>query len=125
MNTIWKDKTVLIAEDVLSNYLLLTEYLEPTGVKILWASNGHEALEILNTITPDVVLMDMKMPVMSGFEAVIKIRETDQLLPIIAQTAYTMLGDKERILEVGCTDYIPKPYSEKVILGVLSKYMSQ
>jgi CheY-like chemotaxis protein len=113
----WSDKSILIAEDEDTNYLLLVEYLEPTGAKIIRASNGFETLEVFNEITLDLILMDMKMPMMSGYEAVRKIRESNTRIPIIAQTAYAMVDDKDKILAVGCNDYIIKPIMEDVLLS--------
>ncbi len=112
----WSNKSVLIAEDEDTNYLLLVEYLEPTGIQIVRANNGYEVLEIFNKTALDLILMDMKMPLMTGFEATIKIRESNQEIPIIAQTAYAMIGDKDKILAAGCNDYISKPILEEALL---------
>lgn len=125
MDTILNDKTLLIAEDEHSNYLLLNEYLEPTGAKILWACDGLETLKILESVTPDLVLLDIKMPHLDGYAVISEIRKTNTQLPVIAQTAYTMLGDREKIIEAGCNDYISKPYSNKDLLAIVKKYLSQ
>jgi len=113
----WSKKSVLIAEDEDTNYLLLVEYLEPTGIGIVRAINGYEVLEICNKNLPDLILMDMKMPLMTGYEATLKIRETNQMVPIIAQTAYAMVGDKDKILAAGCNDYISKPIVEEILIS--------
>jgi len=113
----WTNKSVLIAEDEDTNFMLLEEYLEPTGIRIFRAYNGLEVMSIFNQHKLDLILMDMKMPLMTGYEAVIKIRESNKKIPIIAQTAYAMLGDKDKILEVGCNDYIAKPIIEDVLLN--------
>lgn len=112
----WRNKSVIIAEDEDTNYLLLVEYLEPTGIEIIRATNGCEVLEICNRTLPDLILMDIKMPIMTGFEATIKIRENFGDVPIIAQTAYAMVGDKDKILAAGCNDYISKPIVEEILL---------
>jgi len=113
----WRNKSLLIAEDEETNYLLLVEYLEPTGIQILRACNGYEVMEIFKNTNLDLILMDMKMPLMNGYEATIKIRESNQQIPIIAQTAYAMLGDKDKILAAGCNDYIAKPILEDLLLS--------
>lgn len=113
----WSRKSVIIAEDEDTNYLLLVEYLEPTGIEIIRANNGYEVLEMFNKNLPDLILMDMKMPLMTGYEATIRIRESNQIVPIIAQTAYAMLGDKDKILAAGCNDYISKPIIEEILIN--------
>jgi CheY-like chemotaxis protein len=119
----WSDKSVLIAEDEGTNFLLLVEFLEPTGIKIVRARNGADVLEIYNKALPDLILMDMKMPVMTGYEATRKIREFDTKIPIIAQTAYAMIGDKEKILAAGCNDYVAKPIDEDELIGKMQMYL--
>lgn len=118
----WSDKSILIAEDEDTNYMLLSEYLEPTGAKIFRARNGLEVIELYNKNAIDLLLLDMKMPMMSGFEALQKIRENDEKLPIIAQTAYAMAGDKERIILAGCNDYISKPIKENVLFDKINAF---
>ncbi len=112
----WSHKKVLIAEDEITNYILLQEYLEPTGIQLFHAVSGRMVLEILENITPDLILLDMKMPEISGFELVKKLREAKNQIPIIAQTAYSMKGDKEKFISAGCDDYISKPISEDILL---------
>lgn len=120
----WSNKKVLIAEDEEANYLLLVEYLESTGIQIFRATDGYEVLNIVANEKPDLILMDMKMPRMTGYEAVKIIRETDSKIPIIAQTAYAMVGDDEKILEVGCNEYLPKPIDEESLVKTVTKYLS-
>ncbi len=115
----WSDKTVLIAEDEITNFMLLEEYLEPTGVRIYRACNGIELIEILKSITPDVILLDIKMPVMNGFEFLGKIRNSKKKIHVIAQTAYSMKGDREKIIAAGCDDYLSKPINEEILLNKL------
>lgn len=120
----WTNKKILIAEDELANFLLLVEYLEPTGIQIFHASNGLEVLEILKDTTPHVILLDMKMPEIDGFELINRLRKENIQIPIIAQTAYTMEGDKEKILSAGCNDYIAKPIDEDILLEKISLYVN-
>lgn len=120
----WTDKKLLIAEDEETNFLLLFEYLEPTGIQIIRATNGLEVLEILKNIMPDIILLDIKMPKLNGFELIAKLRNLKIDVPIIAQTAYTMVGDKEKILLSGFDDYIPKPIDEELLLAKIGKYLN-
>jgi CheY-like chemotaxis protein len=119
----WTGKKVLIAEDEDANFLLLSEYLEATGIEILRACDGLEVLKICKNLIPDIILMDLKMPNLSGYEAVAKLRESNLKIPIIAQTAFTMTGDRDKILQSGCTDYIAKPIEESALLRKMGKYL--
>jgi CheY-like chemotaxis protein len=119
----WKNKLILIAEDEDANFFLLEEYLDTSGIRIIRANNGFEVLELLKESSPDLILMDMKMPKMSGFETVPLIREFNATIPIIAQTAFTMSGDKEKMISIGCNDFISKPIEEDSFLRKLAKYI--
>lgn len=120
----WKDKIILVAEDEYTNYLLLAEILSETNASLIWAKNGLQAVEFFLNNSIDVVLMDIKMPGMNGYEATKKIRELNKKVPVIAQTAFAMAGEKEKIMESGCDDYIAKPIKYDQILSLISKYMS-
>ena len=105
---------ILVVEDNLVNQLMMKKILEKMGMLVIVANNGATALEILEKNPCDIVLMDCQMPIMDGWEATRKIRESsrpgiDPKIPIIAMTAYAMSGDRERCLEVGMSDYLPKP----------------
>jgi len=119
----WREKSVLIAEDEDTNFMLLVEYLESTGIQIHRASNGKQAVDFCLNNKPDIILMDMKMPVMTGYEAVSKLRSMNISIPVLAQTAYTMMGDKEKILQSGCDDYLAKPIEEELLILKMSKYL--
>jgi two-component system, cell cycle response regulator DivK len=119
----WKDKKILIAEDEETNFILLEEYLEITQVQIVRAHDGLQVVELSKVGNYDLILMDIKMPKLTGYEAVKRIREIDKTTPIIAQTAYAMLGDKEKSLMAGCNDYLSKPISENKFLKILAKYL--
>jgi CheY-like chemotaxis protein len=116
-NDILKGKKILIVEDDFSSRLYLDKILERTGVKILTAVDGQEAIDVtVDNPDIDIILMDIRLPVIDGYEAVKKIREFRKNLVIIAQTACGLLGDKERIADSGFNDYIIKPiYSELLI----------
>jgi PAS domain S-box-containing protein len=109
-------KTIMIAEDDAGSFELLEMYLKPWKVKILWAKNGVEAIDIFsknNSI--DIILMDIKMPILSGYEATKEIKLVKPSVPIIAQTAYAINNEKEIALAAGCDDYISKPISWTVL----------
>jgi signal transduction histidine kinase/CheY-like chemotaxis protein len=115
------NETILIAEDDDINFLLLEKILQLKNYKILRAVNGKEAVEICkNNTTIDLLFMDIKMPVMNGFEAFELIRGFNQNLPIIANTAYSSFEDKEKIINAGFTNYISKPLNKNEIFYLLS-----
>jgi signal transduction histidine kinase/CheY-like chemotaxis protein len=121
----WSDKTILVAEDVETNFILIKRFLRKTGVNILWARDGKEAVDIFNEHSEiDLVLMDIRMPVMNGFEALKIIRETDRDVPVLAQTAYAMDGDAEKSIAMGCNDYISKPIVLKDFIQKLDHYLN-
>jgi CheY-like chemotaxis protein len=121
----WSLKTVLIAEDEEANYMLLVEYLESTKIQIIRACNGKEAVEFCTNKLPDIILMDMKMPIMTGDEAITKIRQMNIQTPIIVQTAFRIAGEKEKILKEYCSDYVYKPFDENTLLKKMSKYIDK
>ncbi|WP_321316679.1 ATP-binding protein [Labilibaculum sp.] len=115
---------VYIAEDDISSFLLLEELLQSTEVKLKHAANGKELLNLIGLQTPDLILLDINMPIMNGFEAINKIRETHPSIPVIAQTAYAMAEEKEKCIAVGCTDYISKPINAPLLLEKIRKYLT-
>ncbi|MCK9617049.1 MAG: response regulator [Lentimicrobiaceae bacterium] len=119
----WKGKTILIAEDVPSNYQFAEAVLRKTEANLIWAKDGQEAVDIcLNNSDIDLVLMDIQMPVMNGYEATRKIKVMKPNLPIISQTAYAMLGERELSLEAGCDNYLSKPIRPGDLLSTIAKY---
>ena len=117
-------KTILIAEDEISNYELLIIYLEDLDVNTLWAKDGEEAVSICGSNSNiDLVLMDIKMPKMNGLDATTIIKKTRPNLPIIAQTAFVLHGDDEKAFEAGCNDYIGKPIKRRDLYTLLAKYL--
>jgi CheY-like chemotaxis protein len=109
-NDVLKGKKILIVEDDFSSKLYLNKILEKANVIILNAVDGQEAVDVaFNNPDIDVILMDIQLPIMDGYEAMQKIKEFRKNVIIIAQTAYGLLGDKEKILNSGFNDYIIKP----------------
>jgi two-component system sensor histidine kinase/response regulator len=119
----WKDKSLLIVEDVDSNYHLIEKALKKTGITLKWAKDGQEALAFCQDFCPDAVLMDIQLPGKSGYEVTREILDMYPKMPIIAQSAYAFNNEKERILEVGCVAYITKPIKSKVLYETINKYI--
>jgi CheY-like chemotaxis protein len=110
-------KKILIAEDNAVNRELLRELLEMRGYDVTEACDGQEALLKIAETQPDILLLDLSMPVLDGFGTVQKIRENSQLdsLPVLAVTAYAMRGDREKILNSGFNGYLSKPISPSAL----------
>ncbi|RLD67347.1 MAG: hypothetical protein DRI95_04970 [Bacteroidetes bacterium] len=119
----WNNKTILIAEDDDMNYLLLVEILNITGVNILHAKTGREAIDICLSHNPDLVLMDIKMPDLDGYQATKIIKEQLPNLPVIAQTAYAHPSDEQKAKDAGLDAYIEKPIIEEQLLKIISEYL--
>ena len=115
-------KLILVAEDIESNFKLISYFLEGSNAEVLHAINGKEAVEkCLSMGNIDLILMDIKMPVMDGYTAVKLIREKNTEIPIIAQTAY--LDDRERAIECGCSGFLSKPFDKKGLFKVLGEFI--
>lgn len=123
----WSNRTFLIAEDDASNYFLLHENLKKYKVDIIWAKTGKEAIDLFekNKDKLDLVLMDVQMPELNGYEATQYIKEIDPRIPVIAQTAYAMAGEREASLKAGCDDYISKPLIMNELIFILNKYLDR
>ncbi|MPQ46614.1 response regulator [Marinifilum sp. N1E240] len=119
----WSDRTILIAEDVESNFLFLEEVIGRTGANILWATNGQNALDIFNQNNIDLILMDIQMPLMNGFDATRAIKKLNPKIPVISQTAYAMAEDRAKSIAAGCDDYISKPISSQKLLSLIDNYL--
>ena len=121
--------TILITEDEEVNYIYLETVLKDImklNCDILHAKNGREAIDICKkNSTINIVLMDMKMPVLNGFLATKKIREFRPNLPIIAQTAYSTIEDREEAINIGCNDFISKPIGKDVLMNIINKYLKE
>lgn len=121
-----KEMLILVAEDDEVSFTLIDTMLSQPelDIKLIRAENGVEAVELFKKIEQiSLILMDIKMPVMDGLKATREIREIDTFVPIIAQTAFALPGDKEEALEVGCNEYITKPIKKADLLEMLKKYM--
>lgn len=117
--------SVLVAEDNPVNRILIDELLQRYGLSPDIAKNGQEALERMESTPYDIVFMDVNMPVMSGIEAVARIKETGNEVPVIALTANAMAGDHERFLALGFDNYLSKPLSAGGLKKILETYLSE
>ena len=115
-------KTILVAEDVASNYLFIDILLRSENYDVIHAMNGYEAVETVRRQAVDLVLMDLKMPVMDGLTAIEKIREFKPDLPIIVLTASILPSNREPAFHVGCIDYMTKPIDSKFLMETIAKY---
>src|SRR5438874_4272503 len=106
-------KSVLIVEDNALNLKLLHDVLEYHGYLLLTTGSGEAAIEIARQHRPDLILMDIQLPDITGMEAARRLKADEQTraIPIIAVTAFAMSGDRAMILESGCDDYVPKPFN--------------
>jgi PAS domain S-box-containing protein len=120
---ILQDRTILIVEDEESNYFLLERILKRTNANVVWAKNGIDAISMANKGNIDLILMDIRMPVMDGYEATGEIRKFNQTIPVIAQTAYALKGERERSLAAGCNGYISKPIDTRDFLDTVIKFI--
>jgi len=112
---------LLVAEDEDFNFQFIKDLLFETKINIIRAVNGQRAVDIVKNQAIDVILMDIKMPIMDGFEATIEIRKINNRVPIIAQTAFS--DKREDCLKAGFTDYLSKPFDEEQLLRILTKYI--
>lgn len=118
-------KKILIVEDNEKNLYLLRFLLEKLGHTIVEAKDGRSGVEMTIAEKPDIILMDIQLPVMDGYETTRQIRSMEEFktLPIIAITSYAMVGDREKTLAVGCTDYIEKPIQPESFIQKIQEYL--
>ena len=120
----WKGKKILLVEDDEFSIAYFSEIIKKTGAELIIATDGKKALELFsdgNNI--DLVLLDIQLPEMDGYEVAQKIRKSNKNIPIIAQTAYAMIEDKQKSIEAGCNDYITKPIRKADFISLSSKYL--
>jgi CheY-like chemotaxis protein len=125
LDLLWKGKTILIAEDEENNFKYLEAILKKTEVTIIRAKDGVQAIEELKNNRIDIILMDIKMPLMDGIEATKLIRKFNKDVPIIAQTAYVLDNDEKQTIAAGCSGYISKPIKRNYLLSMLNRYFNR
>ncbi len=118
------DARILVVEDARANQTLIRVVLERMGVEVLLAEHGQEALDCLEREHVDLVLMDMQMPVMNGYDATRALRRKGHKLPIIALTANAMKGDDQKCRQAGCDDYLSKPIDRQALIAMLERHLS-
>lgn len=117
-------KTILVADDVEDNWLFFKSVLQKTNARLQWVKNGREAVErALTGRPPDLILMDLRMPVLNGYDATQEIKKVRPNIPIIAQTAYSLDGDRTRSIEAGCDEYITKPIDIPTLYSLLDRFL--
>lgn len=117
-------KKILVVEDVDFNRDLVVQLLEDR-YQVIEAVNGQEGVKIAEQERPNLILMDLSLPVMDGWEATRRLKANDDLrsIPVIALTAHAMKGDEEKALDAGCEDYVVKPLDEDELIAKIAKYL--
>lgn len=118
-------KKVLVVEDNDNNLYLIRFILEKNGLTVIAARDGAAGVEMATKEKPDLILMDIQLPVLDGYEATKRIKASEETkdIPIIALTSYAMVGDREKALNIGCTGYIEKPINPETIMTEIEKYL--
>jgi two-component system cell cycle response regulator DivK len=116
---------ILVVEDQLDNRQILRDLLGNAGYELLEAENGAEALTAVAKQRPDLILMDIQLPVMDGYEATrrLKADPATKSIPIIVVTSYALSGDETKAREAGCDAYVTKPYSPRQLLGKVREFL--
>ncbi|WP_010663582.1 response regulator [Marinilabilia salmonicolor] len=124
LNQDWGDKVILVVEDVDTNKIFFDAALRRTSAKILWAKDGQQAIDLFKENNVDLVLMDLQLPVMDGYTATREIKKINPDIPVIAQTAHVMSGEREKCMEAGCDDYLAKPIRLQILIETLSRFLN-
>lgn len=120
-------RKALVIEDNEDNMNLITFILQKNGYSTLWAENGKRGVELAVTEKPDFIVLDIQLPDISGFEVLTLIRRSEggSKVPIIAMTSYAMSGDREKLLNAGCTGYIEKPINPATVIEEIRKIIGE
>lgn len=118
-------KRILVIEDNEQNLYLATFLLEKNGYEVITAKDGFEAIEKVKVEKPHLILMDLQLPEMNGYEATRRIKSIQEIshIPIVAVTSYAMVGDREKALAAGCVGYIEKPFMPETFVSEIEKYL--
>jgi|SRR6201987_3713320 two-component system, cell cycle response regulator DivK len=120
-------KCILVVEDQEDNRRILRDLLGNAGYELIEVESGEDALAAVMTRRPDLILMDIQLPVMDGYEAAQRIKSNPDMkeVPIIAVTSYALAGDDAKALAAGCSCYVAKPYSPRALLSKVREYLAQ
>jgi len=118
-------KRILVVEDQVDNRQILRDLLTSAGFDLVEAENGKEAIAFAQASRPDLILMDIQLPILDGYEATRRIKADPDLksIPIIVVTSYALSGDEERARLAGCDDYVAKPFSPRLLLAKIKEYV--
>ena len=118
---------ILYIEDNNQNFYLVNFILSKNGFEVTRAHNGKEGIDLAVQIKPNLILLDIQLPVMDGYEVARAIRKIPALalIPIIAVTSYAMTGDREKALKAGCTGYIEKPINPQIFISQINEYLAE
>jgi two-component system cell cycle response regulator DivK len=119
-------KRILVVEDQEDNRRIVRDLLTATDFEVIEAEDGEQALAAVAKQRPDLILMDIQLPVLDGYEATRRIKADPSLssIPIIAVTSYALSGDEEKARAAGCDDFVPKPYSPRQLLAKIRQYLT-
>ncbi len=119
-------KLILVVEDQEDNRQIIRDMLSATDYEIMEAENGEQALVAVTKHRPDLILMDIQLPIIDGYEATRRIKADPALksIPIIAVTSYALSGEEAKARAAGCDDYVPKPYSPRHLLAKIRQYLA-
>jgi two-component system cell cycle response regulator DivK len=118
-------KCVLIVEDQEDNRAILRDLLSTSGYELIEATNGEEGVALAESKRPDLILMDVQLPIMDGYEATRRIKGNVELksIPVIAVTSYALSGDEAKAQAAGCDGYVAKPFSPRQLLAKIREYL--
>ena len=119
------DIDLLVVEDDPSSYILICKLLQPLNYQIIHTKDGEEAVNVVRDHPHiDLILMDLKLPHLDGYSATKAIKKMHPEIPVIAQTAYAMPGDREKALKAGCDEYLTKPLDTRKLLDIIAGYLT-
>ena len=120
-------RTILVVEDQEDNRQILRDLLGSAGFRVIEANDGAQALSVARSQRPDLILMDIQLPLVDGYEATRNIKREPELkhIPVIAVTSYALSGDEQRAREAGCDAYVAKPYSTRHLLAKIGQFLEQ
>jgi two-component system cell cycle response regulator DivK len=122
-----RQRVVLSVEDNPANRRIVRDLFEKNGYLVIEATNGEQGVALAAREKPDVILMDVQLPRMSGYDAARAVKANPELrhIPIIAVTSYALSGDQEKVLEAGCDDYVTKPFRPRVLLEKVERVLNE